>query len=195
MKFLLIALPAVLFCCASKKEGPNQLKAKYFKDSFIKKFKKYDPPCSVEHNPTFKGISTIFVDQNSMDTLFFGQAPISWYGMVSDSSNFYTLFTYMHGAVTPIPMIETFDKSGKFIDSEQIDFGCWGGGAPYEYTCEGGYVLNKDFTISLYHETIVTDCVVCDSTEIFPRSYAYQWKGRILNNGTIEMENRPNSPK
>lgn len=88
-------------------------------------------------------------------------------------------------------MIVTFDKSAKLISANQIDFGCWGGGAPYEYTCEGGYVLNKDLTIALSHETIVTDCVVCDSAEVLPRSYAYQWKGKTLKNGVIEIEKRP----
>jgi hypothetical protein len=94
-------------------------------------------------------------------------------------------------AAQSIPVLMTFDPEGNRISEASIDFGCWDGG-PYDYTCKGGFVINRDMTISLNHETIVTKSYdVRDSTEIFPAKYPYSWKGKILNNGTIELEKRP----
>jgi hypothetical protein len=194
MKFLKVVSILLLFCCSSKKQSSEDLsqpKAKYFRESFIKKFKKLDLPCSVEHNPTFWGIPTTSVDVNSMDTLFFSRAPVSCYGMASDTSNFFTLFMYMHGAITPIPMIVTFDKSAEIVSAEQIDYGCWSGGGPCDYTCSGGYVINKDLTISLSHEITVTDCIYRDSADVYPWKETRNWKGKINKNGKIEIEDRP----
>jgi hypothetical protein len=191
MKFLaLLSLFLLFYCSSSSKDklSPDKLRANYFKESFLKKFKKLDLPCLVEHNP--KDYSLTGIDENSPDTLIFGGRGISCYGLLTDTSNFYTAI-FFGAAAHALPIIATFDKTGHTISTTSIDFGCWDGG-PYDYTCSGGFVINPDMSISLNHETVVTKSYDArDSTDAFPVKYPYSWKGKILMNGAIEIEKRP----
>jgi hypothetical protein len=188
--FAVVAL-FFLFCCSSNpkdKLSQDKLRSKYFRESFLSKFKKLNLPCSVEHNP--KEYILTGIDENSLDTLIFGDAGISCYGLLADTTDFYTAI-FFAAAAHALPVIVTFDKAGHTISATSIDFGCWDGG-PYDYTCSGGFVINPDMTITLNHETVVTKSYDDrDSTEVFPVKYPNSWKGKILMNGTIKIEKRP----
>jgi hypothetical protein len=193
MKAFIIALALILFCCYEKKESSkdlSQLKARYFKEAFIKKFKKLELPCSIEHQPHAEYSLGSF-DPTSLDTLILGGSGfgVAFYGMLSNPS-FHTMIMYAPAAQS-IPVLMTFDPEGNRISGASIDFGCWSGG-PYDYTCSGGFIIHQDMTVSLNHETIVTKSYDDrDSTEIFPAKYSNSWKGKILNNGIIEIEKHP----
>src|SRR5262245_18406659 len=101
MQFIAVVAVLLLLCCSSKKQSSedlSQLKAKYFKESFIKKFKKLELPCTVEHQPSPE-YQLIPFDPSFLDTLILGGSGfgLGFYGVLSDSA-FYTILMYAPAA-------------------------------------------------------------------------------------------------
>ena len=107
------------------------------------------------------------------------------YGILTDTSSFYTLIFYAP-TVTFIPVISTYDKKGNRISDKGIDFGCWDGG-PYDYSCDGHLTVDNKMNLNLEHVTICNDC---DSTSTEPVKFIEKRKGKITNNGQVELEAR-----
>ncbi|HCW09042.1 MAG TPA: hypothetical protein DGG95_16925 [Cytophagales bacterium] len=122
-------------------------------------------------------------DPKSSDSLFTQSSTLVCYGMLADTSRFYTLIFYAPAA-TLIPVITTFDKTGERIYDQGVDFGCWDGG-PYSYECDGQIKIDSKMNLNLEH---VTTCFDCDSTSSKPVKYFEKRKGKIRNDGMIELE-------
>jgi len=183
----------LIFSCRQQTTSDNDLvdlKAKYFKDEFIKKFKVMSIPSVLPEGKQLDLESIPDTNPNSLDSLITGRWYLQCYGMFPDTSNFYTLFFYAPAA-TMIPVIETYDKYGNKISGEGIDMGCWDGG-PVDYDCEGSVTIDSDFNIRLSH---TTTCYDCDSTSTKPTKYLDSREGKINKTGLIEFAGERTSKK
>lgn len=189
MKIFCIIIP-ILICWSQVKdpkysEHQNSVKTSYFKNTFLKKFKILDLPCVIGEGKNIDSMKLIKTDPKSMDSLIILSDEMICYGLLSDTSRFFALIYYAP-AVTYIPVLKTYDKYGNEISSKGIDFGCWDGG-PFSYKCDGHIKVNNKMIIDIDH---VTTCFDCDSTSKESIIYSETRKGKILENGVIELEDR-----
>ena len=172
---------AVLVSCGQKKQLSKE---EYFQTVFIKKFKSLELPCTLPHAPLFKPNEFSSTAPATQDSLITGKSSVVCYGVIRSNPNFYTLIFY-GAAATMIPVIQTYHSDGTLIETKSIDFGCWGGGVPYEYFCEGSTKIDSDYKINIKH---VITCKDCDSLSSSPIKYYSRAKGSISSSGIINLE-------
>jgi|LakMenE01Jun11ns_1017448.scaffolds.fasta_scaffold9743097_2 hypothetical protein len=190
MKGLYILTFFLIFGCSGHRDqlgerDQDNLKANYFKNTFLKKFKRLDLPTNIIEGKQIDPKKLTSNDPKSLDSLFTQSGSILCYGILTDTSSFYTLIFYAP-TVTFIPVISTYDKKGNRISDKGIDFGCWDGG-PYDYSCDGHLTVDNKMNLNLEHVTICNDC---DSTSTEPVKFIEKRKGKITNNGQVELEAR-----
>jgi len=174
----------LLLLCCSPKNGAiekEKLKEEYFKTVFIKKFKVLQLPLEICEG---KRISNNFpiTNPDTLDSLFTESGTLRCYGMLADTTKFYTVIFYAP-AVTYVPVLSTFDKKGNRIYDQGIDFGCWDGG-PGEYDCNGYLRIDSSLNLDLRH---TVTCYDCGSTLSSPKKYFKSGKGKIKQDGRIEL--------
>lgn len=103
-------------------------------------------------------------------------------GVLQDTSNFYTAIYYIPAA-SLFPNIITYDKTGKIMDGQNMDFECWDG-APYNYQCEGAVTINEKLEITFEH---TTTCFDCDSLSTATTVFIDKGRGKISTAGQIEF--------
>jgi hypothetical protein len=185
MKLICISWVLLLISCSrhqptTEQENPR---SDYFKNTFLKKFKIIGLPCEIGEGKRIYTAKLLSTDPGTLDSLFIQSSSLLCYGLLADTSRFYTLVFYAP-AVTYVPILSTFDKLGNKIFDYGIDFGCWDGG-PGEYDCEGHLLIDKEMNLNFEH---VITCYDCDSTSSKPIQYIDKRKGKIESDGQIELE-------
>jgi hypothetical protein len=182
----LISILIVLLIGCSRQRQSNEIdvKAAYFKNTFLKKFKVIEFPSEIGEWKKIQSEQLLSTDPKTLDTLIVKTGTVlKCYGRLADTSRFYILIFYAP-AVTYIPSVCTFDKKGNRIDGKSFDFGCWDGG-PGEYSCDGRLTIDKEMNLRLDH---VTTCYDCDTISKKPTQYFDKGEGEIKNDGHIEFE-------
>jgi hypothetical protein len=153
-----------------------------FRD-FLHKFKtlnlpfKYRPQDLQEEN--LKSIDLI-------DTLYTKDQLAIYYGVLSDTTNFYGIITLLPGDEF-VPILTTYDKKGNIIDSKSILVNGCGGGPCIDY-CSSTSIIEKDFNIFCTDTVIGPTCDDKDNAIIGTDSiYTSFFKGKIKTNGTIDL--------
>jgi hypothetical protein len=111
MKLIFLAtFVFLIISCSLKKETPENLltasRSEYFQKKFLKKFKIISLPCSLTEADNRTAMLT--TDLKSMDTLFTSSASLKYYGVLDDTTNFFTFVFYPYGSTSPI--LGTFKK-------------------------------------------------------------------------------------
>lgn len=153
--------------------------------NFIQKLKIIDLP--FKHRPeniiegTLKMVDLV-------DTIFTKDQLSIYYGLLADTSNFFSVITLLPGDEY-VPILTTYDKQGNLIDSKSILVNGCGGGPCIDY-CSSTSIIEKDFTIFCVDTIIGPTCDSLDNRILGTDSiYTTFFKGKITKSGKIEFEN------
>lgn len=131
------------------------------------------------------------IDKASIDTLFFhgsNDEIIYKYGLLSDTSNFYSLL-YFGQAEEIYPILITYSKTGQFINKETLIVNGCGSDCGLTY-CSYSAVIRKDYSIYLADTAKYEG--VCDSLgNYFPDSdttFINSKNGLVDKSGSIILE-------
>jgi hypothetical protein len=179
MKIIYLATLLLIGCSARKKSNIPLNQSEYFRKVFLKKMRVLQLPVSIPEGKVVNDSDLALLDTNSQDTLF-NRDPC--YGVLGDTSKFFTVIYYTPAA-SFFPNIITYDKNGKILDGQNMNFDCWDGGP--DNKCSGQFEISKTLDIDFEHTTI---CYECDSTSTKPIEFTDKGHGRILASGQIEFK-------
>ena len=121
-----------------------------------------------------------------VDTLYTKDQLSIYYGILSDTTNFYSIITLLPGDDF-VPTLTTYDKKGNIIDSKTILVNGCGGGPCIDY-CSSTSIIEKDFNIYCSDTIIGPTCdekdnAIAQTDSIFTTFI----KGKINTNGIINL--------
>jgi hypothetical protein len=138
INFILIVLFIGLISCNSLRNPPESKRQIAF-HKFIKKLKILPAPFFLEAGEINRSVySQVEVE----DTLFMKDGSSFYYGLLPDTSNFFAVIM-LSVSDSYIPILTTFDKTGKKIDSQSLQiYEC--GSGPSEGYCSSKGTIGKD---------------------------------------------------
>lgn len=158
---------------------------------YISKFKKIDLPFFFRgwDKPTLYVNELTLLNKNSVDTIFYPieyrQNVILVYGKISQPSKFTTIIYFIQ-TEDIFPLIVTYSKSGKIIDSKRLIIKGCGSDCGLKYCCYTT-TIDKDLNILLADTMLYNqkcfDEYMTDST----LNYYYSKKGKISKDGKISI--------
>ena len=120
------------------------------------------------------------------DTAFLKSELAFYYGLLSDTTNFYGIIT-IAPADDYIPVLTTFDKNGKFIESRDLIVRGCADDACIKY-CSSTTIIKNDYSIFSVDSIIAAECDSLNEeisgTDSLFRNFFY---GHINANGKIEI--------
>jgi len=176
---LLIVISCFILLCSQIPSSGSDF------NTFLRKFRYSEIPitikgCKIATSPiadTFK--------KSDADSLYMPLSGSLPYCTFKTNGNYFAII-YLGEADCFLPILRTFDKTGKKIDERCIAIGGCGTGPGF--TCEEYMTLRKDYT--LYTSDTITESAI-DSlgNEIkgTETKYVLYKEGRLLNSGKIEL--------
>jgi hypothetical protein len=160
----------------------SKLKEYTFRD-FLNKFKIQNLPFKYRaldlQDEKLKSIDLV-------DTIYTKDQLSIYYGILSDTTNFFSIITLLPGDDF-VPILTTYDKKGNMIDTKTILVnGCVGG--PCINYCSSTSIIEKDLNIFCSDTVIGTTCDENDNAISQTDSITVSFiKGKINANGKIDL--------
>ncbi|GAO44724.1 hypothetical protein FPE01S_03_07630 [Flavihumibacter petaseus NBRC 106054] len=130
------------------------------------------------------------LDQHSGDTAFYdiSDENIKCYGILSDTTNFYSLIYFRIGDA-PVPVLATYSKKGKMLDNQ--DLLCYGCGSDFglEY-CSYTAQIKKTLDIYIADTSVYSgqnDSLDLDNVKKSDSTFINYKTGKIELNGKISI--------
>ena len=173
-----------LSCCNSTENKTVDNKStEYTFQDFLHKFKTLNLPFKFRpQDLNQENLQSI----DLIDTLYTKDQLSIYYGMLADTTNFYSIITLLPGDDF-VPILTTYDKKGNIIDSKSILVNGCGGGPCIDY-CSSTSIIETDFNIFCADTIIGPTCddkdnAIAGTDSIFTTFF----KGKININGKIDL--------
>ncbi|MCD6068816.1 MAG: hypothetical protein K0S33_3642 [Bacteroidetes bacterium] len=177
--FTVLILFALFTSCSD--ESPVTEHPYEFRD-FINKFKPVKLPYTWRNGLELGELKRI----DSVDAAYIKDTASFYYGILEDTTNFFSILTLLPGDEY-VPLLTTYDKSGKIISSETIIVrGC--SGDPCMSYCSSTGIIKRDLSILAVDSIFVFDCDEFDNRIPGTDSvYIFKREGKLNSSGNIQL--------